>query len=322
VPQASGRILVDRFVGEVDGQSVLGGSQPLAHALHSSLMRIRSEAAQSAHLGRAAFLRDVRVLFQPIWHVGRSRSSMNRCLLDPISGSTTIAHLESLSSSHEAAEAVARIDCLLLTKSLEGLHQVLTNQVLRPELLVPVHFSTLNDASSDSDYLDLLEMLPAQYRSFVALEIHGVSASAEIVELLDILDRLQPFVGKVILQMSPLDPRLGTMMDSVLWGLSLDLSRWRDNPAVLSSWLPRFVQEATGKGLRSLAHGADSFGMAQAARSAGCNFIGGSAIHLTSDTPKPPAFLNPLVGWEQVSGRSSAWSVRPTAGGLPLPRLP
>jgi hypothetical protein len=310
VPQASGRILVDRFVTEVDGQSVLGGGQPVADALQGSLMRIRSEAAQNAKLGRESFLRDVRVLFQPIWHVRRSRSSMNRCLLDPISGSTTIAHLETLSSSHEATEAIARIDCLLLTKSLEGLHDALSHHAGRAEVLVPVHFSTLYDASSDSNYLDLLEMLPAQYRSHVALEIHGVPASAEVLEVLDILDRLQPFAAKVILQMSPLDPRLGAMMDSVLWGLSVDLSRWRDNLAMLPTWLPSFVRAATEKGLKSVAHGADSLGLAEAARGGGFNFISGSAIHLTSDTPKPPAFLNPLLGWEQVSRRQSVWTAR------------
>jgi hypothetical protein len=60
--------------------------------------------------------------------------------------------------------------------------------------------------------------------------------------------------------------------------------------------------------MRSIAHGADTLGMAQAARSAGFSFIGGSAIHLTSDAPKPPVFLNPLLGWEQVTGRQSVWA--------------
>jgi hypothetical protein len=238
---------------------------------------------------------------------------MNRCLLDPISGSTAIAHLETLSSPQEAAESIARIDCLLLTKSLEALHHLLTQQIGRSEVLVPVHFSTLYDASSDSDYLDLLEMLPVQYRNNVVLEIHGVPAATEILELLDILDRLQPLTAKIIMQVSPIDPRLGAMMDSVLWGLSIDLSKWRDKLTVLNTWLPSFVRAATEKGMRSIAHGADTLGMAQAVRGAGFSFIGGSAIHLTSDAPKPPVFLNPLLGWEQVTGRQSVW-----ASGNPL----
>jgi hypothetical protein len=109
-------------------------------------------------------------------------------------------------------------------------------------------------------------------------------------------------------------------MDSVLWGLSVDLSKWRDKPAALPTWLPHFVRAATEKGMKSIAHGADSLGVAEAARSAGFNFIGGSAIHLTADAPKPPAFLNPLVGWEQVAGRYNAWSSRSTTPVPPLPR--
>ena len=302
MPQASGRISVDRFVAEVDGRSVLGSGLPPADALIDSLTKIRQEAMQASRMGRMASIRDVRVLFQPIWDVRRSRSSMNRCLLDPFSGSATIAHLQSLSERDELADAIAHLDCLLFTKALQSLHNAPAQQGARPDLIVPVHYSTLNDEGSPRDYLGLLEMMPSHYRRHVALEIHGVPAAAEVFELLDVLDRVEPFVRRALLQLSPRDPRIGTMMDSVLWGLSIDLSRWKDSPAILQNWLPSFVKEAAEKGLKTVAHGANSLGMAQAARNAGFSYIGGSAIHLTADAPKAPAFLNPLIGWEQVGG--------------------
>jgi hypothetical protein len=302
MPQASGRISVDRFVGEVDGQSLLGSDLSPGDALISSLNRIRQEADEASRLGRVASFRDVRVLFQPMWDVPRSRSAMNRCLLDPLSGNAAMAHLQSLSERDELADAVAHLDCLLFTKAMQCLHVALALRGAKPKLIVPVHFSTLNGAGSPRDYVALLEMMPAHYQRHLALEIHGVPASSEVFELLDVLDRVEPCVRRVILQLSPRDPRIGTAMDSILWGLSIDLSRWKDSPAILQNWLPDFSQEAGDKGLKTIAHGANSLGMAQAARHASFDYICGSAIHLTSDAPKPPAFLNPLAGWEQMGG--------------------
>jgi hypothetical protein len=95
-------------------------------------------------------------------------------------------------------------------------------------------------------------------------------------------------------------PSKSTAFRRRLWGLSIDLSRWKDIPAILQNWLPDFSQEAGDKGLKTIAHGANSLGMAQAARHASFDYICGSAIHLTSDAPKPPAFLNPLAGWQEM----------------------
>lgn len=198
MPQTSGRISVDRFVGEVDGQALLSTKMSPADALVSALSRIRHEADEVSRLGRAASVRDVRVLFQPMWDVRRSRSAMNRCLLDPFSGNTAMAHLQSLSERDDLADAVAHLDCLLFTKAMQVLHNALAVRGAKPKLIVPVHFSTLNGASSPRDYLALLQMVPTHYQRYLALEIHGVPASSEVFELLDVLDRVEPCVRRAI----------------------------------------------------------------------------------------------------------------------------
>ncbi|WP_299644818.1 hypothetical protein [Devosia sp.] len=315
MPHASGRISVDRFVGEIDGGTVLDNGVPPAEALVSSLMKIRREADEASRLQRVASLREVRVLFQPAWDVRRSRSDMNRCLLHPLSGSAAMAQLQALTDKEELVDAVAHLDCLLFAGAMQCLHSALAQRGAKPDLVVPVHFSTLSGAGSSQDeYLVLLEMIPAHYQRYLSLEIHGVPASAEVFELLDVLDRVEPSVRRALLQLSPRDPRVGTHMDSVLWGLSIDLSKWRDSPAILQSWLPSYSRETTSKGLKTVAHGANSLGMAQAARNAGFDYICGSAIHLTSDAPKAPTFLNPLIGWELVSGEGKRRAQRQSSG--------
>jgi hypothetical protein len=319
MPQASGRISIDRFVGEVDGQALLNSEMSPGDALVSSLSRIRQEAEEASRLGRVASVRDVRMLFQPMWDVRRSRSAMNRCLLDPFSGNAAMTHLQSLSERDELADAVAHLDCLVFTKAIQVLHNALALRGAKPKLIIPVHFSTLSGAGSPHDYLALLEMMPARYQRYLALEIHSVPASSEVFELLDVLDRVEPCVRRAVLQLTPRDPRIGTAMDSILWGLSIDLSRWKDSPAILQNWLPGFSQEAGEKGLKTIAHGANSLGIAQAARHASFDYICGSAIHLTSDAPKTPTFLNPLAGWEQMGGGVTRRGSAP-AGQADMPR--
>lgn len=312
MPELQGRIGVDEFMTEVDSRSILGGDLPVGDALFAALMKVRAEADRAATKYQSEYLQDVRIIFQPVWDVAGARSSFNRCLLGPLSSENVFAHLESITDRHELADAVAQLDCLLLTRGLESLHRALQSQTAKPSIIIPVQFATLGNGDAAARYFRLLQLLPPQYRGFAGLEVQCLPALADPLELLDAIELVKPHVATVLLKLPPEDIRIGAAMKSVLWGLSLDLGGWGDNGGDVRNFMLDFVKKARGKGLRTLAYGANTFGLAQAARDAGFDLIGGSAIHLNADAPKPPAPLNPQLAISEMDLAEHHWRHRAT----------
>ena len=59
---------------------------------------------------------------------------------------------------------------------------------------------------------------------------------------------------------------------------------------------------AKANGLLTMAHGANTTGLALAAVDRGFNYISGTAIHLSQDTPRAPSRLHPLTFPKRIAG--------------------
>jgi hypothetical protein len=158
---------------------------------------------------------------------------------------------------------------------------------------VPVHFQTLEQRNWRSDYLRMAAMLPAEYRKSIQLEILGLPAgvSAPVLEsYVNLLDMVSPWVVLQLSLQTALPGGLGTLG---LAGFSFNFAEFAMLRG-LNKALAALVHSAESEGLASYAVGVNTIGQAETARDAGFAYIGGSAIHATSNEPRTPVRFAPL----------------------------
>jgi hypothetical protein len=119
-------------------------------------------------------------------------------------------------------------------------------------------------------------------------------------ELVDVLASVQVHVDHIVLQLPVLDASLALPLRGVLHGISVDLRARSERPPFLQQRLARFAGLARQMGLKSLATGANSLGLARAARGSGFDYVAGTAIHLTEPDPKA---AGASFHWERRSRR-------------------
>jgi hypothetical protein len=283
---------VDHFVAEVRLADIDEADDGVTAELMVVLQRIREATRISGRPSANGWMKSARLQFQPLWDVQHARTGANRCILDIPGADATLGKLETLDGSPSVAEAVARIDFVTLTRAAEALHAGLREH--RPAaLLVPVHFSTLEQRSWRSDYLRLGAMLPAEYRKYLQIEILGLPADASASALTGtvmLLDVVSPWI---LLQLSLQTPTPGGLGKSGLAGFSFNFAEFaalRGHTKALAA----LVHSAETEGLAAYAVGVNTIGQAEAARDAGFGFIGGSAIHTTATEPRSPTRFAPL----------------------------
>jgi hypothetical protein len=285
---------VSSFVAKVPTASFRSSANP-TEALKAALLQIRTEvesAAKERPFGRA--LRQANILFQPIWSSQDHGKTQNRCILDPLTGSAVAKHLEDIEDREELLEALANLDCVIYTKSVEGLHQAL-KVLKRATIVVPVHFHTLTD-----DYgLDLVSLgasAPPSYRKSILLDVIGVPASTGAKELIRAAKVAREIGERTIFQVAATDPRVNESLLELLWGTSISIAELNTEDAAVQRELVRFTACAAEAGIQSFAYGANTLGKAMAAVKASFDYVGGSAVHNTVPAPRPQSRFSPLFG--------------------------
>jgi hypothetical protein len=284
---------VDHFVAEVTlGDAVEAGDDDVAAGLLVVLQRIRDNARLSGKPAANGWMKSARLQFQPLWEVRESRTGANRCVLDIPGAGATLGKLEALDGSPSVHEALARIDFVTLTRAAETLHAG-AREHHQATLLVPVHFQTLEQRNWRSDYLRMAAMLPAEYRKSIQVEILGLpegTSAAALAGYVNLLDVVSPWV---VLQLSLQTAAPGGLGTLGLAGFSFNFAELGMLRG-MNKALAALVHSAESEGLASYAVGVNTIGQAETARDAGFAFIGGSAIHPTSNEPRSPVRFAPL----------------------------
>ncbi|MDB5505874.1 MAG: uncharacterized protein JWR75_512 [Devosia sp.] len=284
---------VQSFVAPVPFAKANGSDDPMA-SLHSSLLDIRNAVdARAIRRHSIPALRNAGALFQPLWCSRESGGTKNRCMLDTFAGVAAAKHLEEIERLDDLIEAVANLDCVVFTKSVEGLHNALGN-VSRATIVIPLHFQTL--ATQHQDFLDLAATLPLQYRRFVILDLIGVPTAATPAEIDDVVQTARGITDCIVLQLPPSDNRFNDRIRSQVWGVSISLNEMESDSTGVAHELTRFAASASEVGLFSLVYGVNTIGKAAMVVGAGFDCVGGSAVHSTVPMPRPPSRFAPLFG--------------------------
>lgn len=304
LPAVADRLGVSRFVAEVDRGPLLGSGQPVAAALLATLESIRKEVIVAERTRAALVVKDARVMFQPSWAPELGRTSLNRCVLDPLLSRSIVEYLGSTQDAAVAQAVLADLDCVVFARAIAGLHGTVRRGAAIAPVAVPAQYSTLRDPCTRERYLSLITALPEAYRRSVVLEVM-TSGRTRGPELMAMLRQLRQGGCQTMLRVnSAADAQIITSADD-LWGISYDLTR-SDSMGVSS-----LVRRSAAFGLKTLAVGANTMGDLDKAQTAGFDMVAGSAVHLTVDAPKPPSRYNP---------RSSAAKRSAVAAGALLAR--
>jgi GGDEF domain-containing protein len=292
VPQAS-KVQVGQFVSEVEWAAEIDPGESFIDAVAGQLRLVRSEAEQSAKQWRRMLMSDARVVFGPTWHIKNRTVVMFRCLLDDITGKMVLRRLTTLSNPEELLSALRDIDYRVLSSAVRSLHDLLTNDG-KALILIPINFQTLHEKSWRDDYLKLCRDVPEPYRRFIVFEIRGRPLGVAASRLVDLVHCIRPFCKSVVVETTERDQQqLSQFGSSGLFGLSLDVSALAGTPVEVSDHLTRYVGAAKAVGLHTIAHGADTLGLAEAATKAHIDYINGKAIAAALDAPRNAYHWNP-----------------------------
>lgn len=301
LPEFSSSLTVKRYVAEIELDELEKGTGSLADRLLLTMRRMRMEADRAILNYRRLLLKDFQVLFAPIWEPARELVDVNRCVLDLTLGCTTLSQFQAIADPDQMVETLADLDCLALTRSLEALHRC-GRAGGGATILVPVGYQTVARHVSRREYLKLLESIPEVYRPFVRLEITTLPATIDPDQLNTTLLVVSSVWPSLVLQVNGNAEILEGLDPQPLWALSWSVTASTLHDVNLRSKSDGFWKFAKAHGLRTMAHGANTIGLALAAVEAGFDFVGGTAIHLSQDTPRPPSRLYPLTFPKRQTG--------------------
>ncbi|SDG58588.1 hypothetical protein [Pelagibacterium luteolum] len=301
LPEFSSSVTVKQYVAEIELNDLAGDTGSLADRLVMSLRRMRLEADRAVHNYRRLLLKDFQLLFAPLWDPERAIVNLNRCVLDLSLGCTTLSQFQAIADPDQMVDTLADMDCLALTRALEVLHRFGRAGNVAA-ILVPVGYQTLARSQTRREYLKLLSSVPEVYTPFVKLEVTNVPTRPNIEQLNNLLFTLCAVRPDLTLQVNGSGDYLAAVDSKLLWGLSCNLSMGQLRDPTQRAVSPPFMEFAKRNNLRTLAHGANTIGLALAAVDSGFTYVSGTAIHLSQDTPHPPSRLYPLTFPKRISG--------------------
>ncbi|RUT31349.1 hypothetical protein EMQ25_10890 [Arsenicitalea aurantiaca] len=305
-PEIEEVLSVEQFVSEVDRATLRDAGGSLIEALAGSLQTMRFEAEQAARRYRASLIRNFNLVFAPGVHARKQTTVFNRAVLETTAGCTTLAQFQAIADPDQLSSTLAEMDCLVLTRALEALHRIVRQKGGGTILVVPVSYGTLANPSYQKEYVRLLGMIPEAYRKLVVLEICALPTGATRRRANLMVLTLRPFVKWIAIEVgTPAQQAEFSGLDGV-WAFSLNLAGATVSEPGLAARLRAFVQQASASQMSTLAHNANSMGLAVLASEAGFTYIDGPAIHAAMATPKIGSFgvnVPPPPATAAVAGR-------------------
>lgn len=282
----TGGLRVDHFVAELDWEpSDEDDELPLAEVLAEALRKVRQEAEEASKSWRRALLRDALVIYSPIWQPDRKAVSGYRCIVDETTGKNALRQLATVSSPEEVRSALADLDCLILSRAVEGLHSLLQESG-KAQLFIPVSYYTINDKAHREMYFSLCNGIPEPYRQFIVLEMHGTAAGAPVSRIVELALLLKRYTHAVVVEAQAASPRLLELGTGGIFAISVNAAGLGGTPSELTSQLARYATIAKSANLKLVVHGADTVGLADAAEKVHADYISGKAVAPVCDKPK------------------------------------
>ena len=295
-PSVAHEISPEPFVAVIEPDVFSDRSQPLVEKLVKHLLTLRHEMERSVSRLRSPLLRRSSLQFSPALHVTKRMTGYNTCILDSPVKDTMRDYLGLQLGGTEYRKTMAELDYITLTRSLRALYMMLKVGRVVP-LLVPVTFQTVSGATSGQAYRRLLETMKPVHKSLLAVEIVDIPDHEHSQSVIEQVSGVAPLVSWLALQVDLDDWRIADLARAPLWALATDLEHRKSTEAALYKELRQFRAIALQAQLNTLAHGANSIGLALAAIETGVTYVDGPAILHKSKEPRTPTPFNPSMAF-------------------------
>jgi hypothetical protein len=283
------------FISTLDRRLIEAPDQPLIDSLVKYLVQLRQESEREEGRFRSPFLRRSKLFFAPAWHATRGNCAFNTCILESWSRLGMKGEYSfDPDNRYYYPKLVAQLDYLTLTRALRALYMTLKLNRASP-LLVPVTYQTISHKQVGAAYRRLIETMRPEHKFLMMIEVRNLPPTGAAETILEHVGTLQPLVGWVALQLEPSDPRLDEFAREGLWALSTNLERRKSTDGVLFNQLRRFQDVARSARLNTIAHGANSVGLAMLAADAGITYVDGPVVCPTGLEPRLPGPLKPSL---------------------------
>lgn len=180
---------------------------------------------------------------------------------------------------------VAALDSFVQKESLAGLRALM--QSGRQTLLVlPIHFSTIDNQSLFVSYWRELADLALDERKHVVVEVLQVSDALPAFRAKDVMARIRPLARSVLVRLSPDSTRIKSWAESGAHAVGFAAAEERSSEKILMEKMNAFVARAEEAGVHAYAHDMATPSLATAAVAAGFRYVGGPAILPETDAPQ------------------------------------
>jgi EAL domain-containing protein (putative c-di-GMP-specific phosphodiesterase class I) len=247
----------------------------------------RDTAATSSAVGAAGRpLEGIQAVYQAIWNV-RSRMITSYAVL-PLRRQSdgTVRAGKSILGADAGFALVAALDAFMLRESL-GRLQEMTNAGQRILIVLPVHFTTVDNQTLFLPYRQELAALPEEQRKYVVIEILRAPDTIPAFRIKDLIARLRPFARCVLARLPSDSAFIRPWAESGALGVGFSAGDERLSEKQFMERMDAFVARAEKDGVHAYVHDLATASLVTAAVAAGFRYVGGDAIMPESDAPKP-----------------------------------
>lgn len=223
--------------------------------------------------------------YQPIWDVSRNALLYFLCTLHFGSKSSDTMLGALGKNDHSSSTLVADIDLTNLKQLVEDLRH-LDGLGRRLVLVCQCHIQTLAMSRTRAPYIDLCQSIPASLQPYIVFEIVGVSEALPRYRLADLIPYLSPFCRAINVLVPPNLTSFDAFAEAGVHSVGLDLSINTETQAKQFRQLETFSHRANQAKLHKFVYGVDKISQATFAVCAGFEYIGGTVIGKSIDTPE------------------------------------
>ncbi len=290
----------ERTVQQIDRQTWIArkkekssGSQPaatgrpaMARPQRSARIPRRESSSTFSDMYTDSLLASISVGYQAIWNV-RSKLITSYAAVPRrrYSDGATVTG-KWIMGTDTGFAPVAALDSLVQRKSVAELRGLMKTG-RQTILVLPVHFSTVDNQSLFMPYSQELAGLSPDERKHVVFEVLHAPDALPGFRAKDIMARLHPLARAVLVQVSPDSTRIRFWAEDGAHAVGFATEEERLPEKILMEKMNAFVARAEEAGIHACAHGVTTPSLAMAAVAAGFRYVGGAAILPESAALKP-----------------------------------
>jgi hypothetical protein len=229
----------------------------------------------------------VQFSYRALWDCGRRARSTYRCVAirrDFVSGTRyDYAILKGLDS----AEALtSELDSLYLEHAKTGLASLIRRNA-KALIAWPVHINTVLANSNRRRYIEQLDLIPADIRGLVILELHGVEHGVPQSRLAEITSDLGRRVRAVTISVPPTFHNMKVLQGVNVRAIGFDASDIDTGDDRIFNLVTQFVERFRPLGMFIFVLGLKHSSTVLYSAAAGVHYVGGDRLGPLLDQPRP-----------------------------------